>query len=339
MTAGSVFKLYANCIPVKGARRSIICDLQTSRAQLIPNDCFTILTEFEGATLDEIKAHYDNEQDATIDEYFDLLLKQDYGFICDEPDRFPRLNLEWDRPEPITNAIVDIDRTSRHDFANIFFQLDEAGCQALQVRDYDGLSFAEVESILEATRHLRFRHVDLVIKYRPEFTEEALTELGIRYQVISRILVHSSPAQSRAKTDKMSFAIRFFTGVVTPASCGEVAPGYFSPNLEHFTEALHFNTCLNRKISISVDGHIKACPAMDHSCGRMGEVSLRAAVRDPVLVQLGAITKDQVSVCRDCEFRYICTDCRAFLSEPSNLYSKPAKCSYDPYTATWGQAS
>jgi SPASM domain peptide maturase of grasp-with-spasm system len=105
--------------------------------------------------------------------------------------------------------------------------------------------------------------------------------------------------------------------------------------VDHFTEALQFNTCLNRKISICADGEIKACPAIGHSCGNVASVSLEAAARDPVLVQLGGITKDQVAVCRDCEFRYICTDCRAFTAEPGNQYSKPAKCSYDPYSAIW----
>ena len=40
------------------------------------------------------------------------------------------------------------------------------------------------------------------------------------------------------------------------------------------------------------------------------------------------ITKEQIRVCRDCEFRMICSDCRAFLHDD---YAKPAKCDYDPY--------
>jgi len=58
-------------------------------------------------------------------------------------------------------------------------------------------------------------------------------------------------------------------------------------------------------------------------------------VNDRQLVQIGSITKDQVAVCRDCEFRYVCTDCRAYTQDADDPYSKPAKCTYDPYTATW----
>ena len=47
------------------------------------------------------------------------------------------------------------------------------------------------------------------------------------------------------------------------------------------------------------------------------------------------VKKDDVDVCKDCEFRYICLDCRAYLSDPNNIYSKPQKCNYDPYNNIW----
>ncbi|MCG8412356.1 MAG: hypothetical protein MI739_13845, partial [Bacteroidales bacterium] len=46
------------------------------------------------------------------------------------------------------------------------------------------------------------------------------------------------------------------------------------------------------------------------------------------------ISKDQIEVCKDCEFRYICSDCRAY-TKNSNVYSQPAKCTYNPYIAKW----
>ena len=53
------------------------------------------------------------------------------------------------------------------------------------------------------------------------------------------------------------------------------------------------------------------------------------------LILLKNIKKDQISVCKDCEFRYVCTDCRAYTQNSGDQYSKPLKCNYDPYTATW----
>ena len=333
--ASEVFKLYANCLPVKGARRSTICDLQKQRMRLIPNDLFYILTDCAGLATTEIKRRFNGKCDVVIDDYFAMLTQEAYGFWCDEPELFPELDVSWERPEKITNAIIDIDSSSKHDYPSLLSQLDELGCQALQIRAYDELSLADLEEILTHCHSHRFRHVDLVIKFQPELTSETLNQFCLDHQVISRITVHSSPQKSRLRVDPFAIIVDYYTFPVTPSSCGVISPRFFSLTVEHFTEALSFNTCLNRKLSIAADGEIKSCPAMGHSFGNACSTQLKSVVNDRQLVQIGSITKDQVAVCRDCEFRYVCTDCRAYTQDADDPYSKPAKCTYDPYTATW----
>ncbi len=334
MTAAvDTFRLYANCVPVKGARRSIICDLQRLRAQFIPNGLYYILTELAGKSISEIKRFYHGKYDQIINEYFDLLIEKDYGFWCEEPESFPPLDLTWDRPESVTNAIIDIDRNSKHDYARIFSSLNDVGCEAVQIRAYDELSINELESMIQASQFGLLRHLELMIKYQPELTQDYLVDLSSRHQVIAQILVHSSP--HRAAVDSTTTFIKYSTQSLCPNSCGEVSPGYFSISLEHFAESQSFNSCLNRKIGIAADGEIKSCPAMKQSYGHINQAKLSEVVKSPALVQISRITKDQVAVCKDCEFRYICTDCRAFTSESSVPYGKPAKCAYDPYTAMW----
>jgi SPASM domain peptide maturase of grasp-with-spasm system len=330
-----IFMLYANCIPVKGARRSTICDLQNQRIHLIPNDLFDILTKFKALSASEIKRHFAPQDGKIIDDYFDLLVKQGYGRWCEEPELFPELDLSWRRPETITNAIIDVTNSSDHDYQEICSQLDELGCQAIQVRAYDPLSFEQLETIVLAAESGRLRHLELIIGFQPELTIDSLVEFCRRHQVISRVIVHSSPHRSLAMAGSLPISIVFDPHSVTQDSCGEIAPGYFSVSLQHFTEALRFNTCLNRKISVAADGEIRHCPSMEDSLGNIRHTSLASVVNDPRLVKISQITKDQVEGCRDCEFRYVCTDCRAYTRESGNLYSKPAKCTYDPYTATW----
>jgi SPASM domain peptide maturase of grasp-with-spasm system len=331
-----VFKLFGNCVPVKGARRSVICDLQKQRMRFIPNDLFHILTELADLPADEVKRRFDDRAARVIDEYFALLVADDYGFWCDEPEKFPRMELTWQRPEAVTNSIIDVDGSSRHDYARIFAELDGLGCQAVQVRAYEALSLGELEEIVLAAEQQRLRHLDLVVKYRPELTTEALADFCLRHQLISVISIHSSPQKLTHEVKPLPVFLRYYPGALTPSSCGVVSQGYFSLFMEHFTEAQRFNTCLNRKLSIAADGTIRNCPSMPQSFGKVGQTSLGSVVREPALIQIGSITKDQVKVCRDCEFRYVCTDCRAYTADADDPYSKPAKCSYDPYTATWG---
>ena len=74
-------KLFANCIPVKGINRSVICDLQKGEVKVIPNDLYDILEKYESHTVDEIKKEYENKYDKVIDEYIDFLLLDEFIFF------------------------------------------------------------------------------------------------------------------------------------------------------------------------------------------------------------------------------------------------------------------
>jgi len=46
------------------------------------------------------------------------------------------------------------------------------------------------------------------------------------------------------------------------------------------------------------------------------------------------LSKDEVDVCKLCEYRYICSDCRPD-SNGREVYAKPWYCSYDPLRGAW----
>lgn len=74
---------------------------------------------------------------------------------------------------------------------------------------------------------------------------------------------------------------------------------------------------------------------MKRSYGNIATTELKELLNNPEFTKLWYITKDKVEVCKDCEFRNICTDCRCFLTDETNIFSKPKNCSYDPYTNKW----
>lgn len=121
--------------------------------------------------------------------------------------------------------------------------------------------------------------------------------------------------------------------------CGVVHQNYFSNNPWAYNFSRQENSCLSHKISINNLGEIKNCPSTPEVYGNIANVNLIEATMQPHFKKYWKITKDQILVCQDCEFRYICTDCRAYVESPGNLYSKPLKCGYDPYTGTWQEWS
>ena len=331
-----VFTLFACCIPVQGARRSVVCDLQRQSFQFIPNGLYEILTEHAGKSVAEIKSFYDHEYDEEIDEYFTFLLHHELGFWSSEPDRFPALDLGWETPERITNAILDVDEGSRHDYGAILSQLDDLGCKALEVRCYHRCTLSELRAILEAARHGRLRSIDLLAGHGPELAPDALESLAHEHPRVSRIVVHSAPEPRQMPPLRTGVTIEYRTEVIdSPRCCGQIHPGYFVVDFETFAEGRKHNTCLNRKLSGDARGEIKNCPSMTRSFGNVREVSLHSALAQRDFAALWSINKDQIAICKDCEFRYVCTDCRAYLRDAADLYSKPSKCTYDPYTAEW----
>lgn len=78
---------------------------------------------------------------------------------------------------------------------------------------------------------------------------------------------------------------------------------------------------------------------MEKSFGHIKDTTLIEAIDKPKFKEFWNITKDQIHVCKDSEFRYVCTDCRAYIENPEDILSKPLKCGYNPYTGEWSEWS
>lgn len=339
MLAHKYFKLFACCIPVKGYSRSIICDFQRFDFELIPNMMYELLTKYEKNTIQEIKDSFENKNSSTIDNYFQFLIDKEFGFWCDKPEleNFPKLDIHWESPTKINNVIIDVNECSKHDYIKIVSDLEILGCKAVEFRFYNVLNLSEVESILKCFEKSRVRIIYLVMVFHDELTKKNLDNLCFSHQRINHIWVTSSKIK-RAYYMKNSFGIIEYIKdkIDSNLCCGKINPKYFRVNIELFTESNLFNSCLNKKVGIDVNGEIKNCPSMHKSYGNINTENLVDVINfNPEFSSIWSITKDQVLVCKDCEFRYICTDCRVFIENKKDNLSKPSKCTYNPYKAKW----
>jgi len=332
------FKLFACCITVKGAMRCIVCDLQRNDFSFIPEGLFDIIAEHHHKTIGDIKNTFQNQYDETIDEYFQFLEEQEYGFWCtkEELELFPGLDLSWEEPHQITNAIIDNDNRSNHDYQLIFQQLEELTCNHIQLRFFEAVSFKILEDILKLLEFSSIISVELIFPETSQIRLNELQDLIKQYPRIHVVFVHSAKKfEITRKPEGQAANIIYVTDKISGAEhCGNITSKKFSINIKTFTEAQKHNTCLNKKISIDAVGKIKNCPSCGNSFGNMKDTRLSEAMNKKGFKDLWVISKDQIEICKDCEFRYICTDCRAYIKNPDNIYSKPEKCPYDPYTAT-----
>lgn len=122
---------------------------------------------------------------------------------------------------------------------------------------------------------------------------------------------------------------------ITPDNCGQVSPTFFNPSLSFISESKNCNSCLNKKVAIDENGLVKNCLSQKESYGFINEINLAKLLKNEQFKSFGNINKDTIEVCKDCEFRYICSDCRINTENSKNILSKPKYCNYDPYTNTW----
>lgn len=329
------FKLFAQCILVKGAMQSVICDLQRQNARVIPESLYEVIQECSKYSIQELKAMYEEQVDI-LQEYLDFLVNNEFGFYTDEPERFPEMDLYWNEPALITNAIIDVSATSAHDFKDIFTQLENIGCQHIQIRFFSQTTVEELEEIIGFLTTSRIKSLELIVPHAEHLTMESAESLCEKHLRIHSLTIHSAPENIVPPKLKMMGNVFFTKQVIdNHTHCGIISPELFKINLKTFSESQKYNSCLNRKVSVDTNGDIKNCPSMAKAYGNIKQDSLHNIIIREQFKELWEINKDQIDVCQDCEFRYICTDCRAFISDENDIYSKPSKCNYDPYTATW----
>ena len=111
----------------------------------------------------------------------------------------------------------------------------------------------------------------------------------------------------------------------------------FTTSLYDYCCSLNWNNCWFGKMSIAANGEVIPCIfARDLSCGNVRNDSWDDIKKS--LIEKWKITKDHVLVCKDCEYRYACDDCRPLaLGETGELLNKYPRCLYDPHTGKWEQ--
>lgn len=343
----SYFSLFANCIPVLGYSRSVIYDIQRNDFEFIPNSLCRILKKYNGRMVKAIYNDYDSDEHDQLNDYFSFLLDKEYIFLSKTEQQiknFPKLDLRWDFPAIISNAIIDIGEgnITKQLYKRTLIELDELGCMNIEIRFFDkpGLLFDYCD-IFEFIHTLNIYSVEIICPFYSGISNlDPYLEFYHKFERICKVSLYGVPESvidnwNKEKSEKNGHSnIILSSQVINDASeCGQISPAFFAINERMFTESLRYNSCLNRKVSVDSKGNIKNCPTLKKAYGKIGQISLKDVVYREDFRSVWNITKQQVSVCKFCEFRLMCPDCRGH--NEHDLYGKPVKCRYDPITCTW----
>ena len=100
---------------------------------------------------------------------------------------------------------------------------------------------------------------------------------------------------------------------------------------------MHFNSCCGSTACIMPNGDVTPCEMENYSVhGNIYQDSLSAILLGRAGEIAQRLSKEKIVVCKDCEYRYACWECRAMCGiAVKEDKQKPNTCLYDPYTAKW----
>jgi SPASM domain peptide maturase of grasp-with-spasm system len=344
--AETAFRLFPTCKFVRGGAYSAVYDLERRRLYRFESGfagLFELAASRGGIPLAELDALSPPARRKAL-EAIGYMRENEIGH---EVDAFSLRHVAelpegWAIPQPIANAIVDVDDRA-HDWPALIAALGGLQCDSLQIRGFSTLlDLTALDEIMTATARSSIAHVEAIMAWTEALEPTDWRALFERHRNLVKVHLHGAPEDKEinaGSSEAMTVrSVRWSKAPVRGASaCGHIFDGSLqAPSVALYSELRSFNGCLNRKLSIRSDGEICNCPSMRAGFGK--DLSrLSEIVASPVFQRPWRLRKDAIEGCKGCEFRYVCTDCRAYLETDASL-AKPARCRYDPATGTWASA-
>ncbi len=328
--------MFSCCHFIKGANRSLLLDTQRDSYYIVPNSMPDFIASVADLDFDHALSEYDHGNCEIAMQYVNFLLKNDLAFFCDshaEAAAFIAMPLSWEYPSELTNMVIEL--SNPHYIPAIIQCIGNNFIPTIHVVIYSQVANVEqLQGIILPFHQLSNKSIQISFENKEQIDAEQLSSFCHNHPKIELIIAFNSSVETSLNMYDCSV---IFTkqSEFGKTACGTFHLEYFNTNVRHFTESLQHNTCLNRKISIDTSGDIKNCPSMTESFGNIWDTKLLEAIKKTGFRKYWNLTKDQIAICKDCEFRHICTDCRAYLEEPEDIFSKPLKCGYDPYKNEW----
>lgn len=341
--------LFADCIPVKGAFKSVIVDVGRRELYEVGNDFLELIERFENEKYQQVLELFTQEElDEAVLPFVNFLFENELAHFHANKDSFPKINFEWDDHALVTNAIIDI-RNAEHDLKKIIGELDELGTKYLQFRYFRPITLAELMQVVSLVKTTNCYSAEIIAEFSEDISLVEVENYLRENPVITMLTFTSAPENAMYKVfidpnleEKIVVSkILFIQQTISSCeSCGIInMRNMVVPQMKEFSEAKQFNSCLNRKISVDENGYIKNCPSMTTDFGHHKDTAFFDALNQTGFRDVWKANKDRIETCKSCEYRYICTDCRAYVEDPENMLSKPLKCNYDPFSGIWNEAS
>ncbi len=336
------FILSSSCVITKGYNRSLIHDFSRNSSNLISNEYFDLIEYLDRKKIEDVISEVEDDSKDFFFDFLNFMYDNEYALFVNDIELFPKKSDELhDSNVILKDCIIEIDNNTDFElFVNNLKQLDQLNCENIQIWFKGRMNSKDIVNYLDLINDYDFLCVELIIEYADNTQREYFINIIDKYASVSKIFLFNSSeayiyeyiSEHENQHPMLMGQIIYINHPLDANNCGIINFESLSFGVEtQFKINKKFNGCLYKKLAIDSEGNIKNCPYITN---KVQHNNLKEALSDEDFKKLWFIKKDDIEICKDCEFRYNCTDCRAFTIENS-IYTKPIKCNYNPYTNEW----
>lgn len=319
-------KFYDSCVPVVGANSGVIYDIHRGEIHFFPKLFVEILLKSQNKKLKYFFNNFKNKR-AILEEYLNYLVDSELIFLTKTPKLFIGLNTEFRKPFLLDVIILEIDFLSREK-RKLIQEPALYGCKELILVTKEELQKKHIDDVLDYVMGNKVEVIKIITKYSPTYNTEYSLKKDPR---LREILVYDAPFNRNIGNFKF---VNYGLPIIMNRKIESIQD--FIVNTYAFIESLNHNLFFNRKIYIDNNDNIKHYFSEDNGFAKLNGECLDKIIDKPSFKGLWNITKDQIEVCRDCEFRFICPDNRVPIKRKNkDLYFHKTDCNYNPYTSKW----
>lgn len=324
------FLLHAECVPVRGASRSVICDLGKGQLRYVPHLLHEVLECARLLPLDKLKAHFEHAYDEGIDTWFAWLEKEQLGFWTHSPEAWPPIELDSEYQGGILHAVLEWRADSPWRLASAIRELVENQCAHLSLWLPESTRLTDISIMLDEVLSSRLQRIEIFVPYRIDWSSGDIAAFLQRHVRVQHFAFFDAPFADMlfAENGVLRGRAYFFT---------ENYPDLRAPrrpvfwvDKKAFARAQTKNLALYKTVSIAPDGTVRNHPTHRAVFGQFPKDNLSEIVARADFQAVWSRHNDLIEKCRSCEHRWICCDTSDFDLEVTG-WKKTQDCGYDPF--------
>ena len=304
-----------DCIITQGVMRGTVSDLTRENFYIIPN--------FD--SLDEIKKNKP---------LWNFLLKEEILISVNNECKssFVPIDLTFDTYSKISNIAMEY---SEKGFSVMSDLVEDLICKDIAVVVEQGTDFF-IKEIYEKTIQLlsldinkiEFHILDETISQK---NINFLNEISKSYNFI-KFVVYIKTFPNQNTTDNSVVLLKH-----NAFNQKNISVNKFHVNIQFFSEANSYNVYFNRKLAIDNHGNIKSSLNGSKVYGNIHQSKdeIIKIIESKDFQKIWHSKKDIISVCKDCEFRFICPYKEEPKQRDDGTWFHTIECNYNPYICKW----